>query len=159
MLTYERLKELLEYDPNTGLFYWRFSRRGVKAGSQAGYLDEKGYVRITLDRIAYKAHRLAWLYIHGEWPAGDIDHVLGDRSDNRIDKLRDASRSINIQNQRSAHKRNKLGILGVIEINGKYRATIMIDGKNKTIGTYDTPEEASEAYLDAKRKHHQGSTI
>lgn len=95
-----RLQELLEYAPETGVFRWRVNRTSVRAGTMAGRLDSKGYRQISVDGQRYGAHRLAWLYMNGEWPKHEIDHVNGDRDDNRIANLRDVVRTINMRNKR-----------------------------------------------------------
>lgn len=158
-LTPERLKELLNYDPGTGAFTWK-QHRGVKAGKTAGSLAE-GYVLIRLDYKLQKAHRLAWLYVHGVLPSGDIDHINGDRADNRIANLRDVSRSVNLQNQRSAHPNNRHGRMGATfhSYSGLWRAGIQVDGKHVPLGYFKTAEEASQAYVVAKRRLHEGCTI
>ena len=106
-LTQARLKELLYYDQKTGIFTWKESRRCVKKDDVSGTLDSKGYVIIMVDRIRYKAHRLAWFYIYGVWPKNDIDHINTIRHHNFIVNLREATRGENLQNQTKAHKDNK----------------------------------------------------
>lgn len=95
-----RLQELLEYAPETGAFRWRVNRTSVRAGTVAGRLDSKGYRQISVDGQRYAAHRLAWLYVNGEWPMHEVDHVNGIRDDNRIANLRDVARIINMRNKR-----------------------------------------------------------
>jgi HNH endonuclease len=153
-LTQAELKEHLHYDPETGIFTRLKSiAHRVKIGDIAGCLHVgSGYVNIRVFGIHYKAHRLAWLYIHGINPCNDIDHINGNRSDNRIINLRDVTRSVNKQNTRKCSSNNKSGFLGVRSTNGKFVALI-------TIGTYDTPEEAHQAYLNVKRIIHTGCTI
>lgn len=157
-LTAQRLRELLHYDPETGVFIWRMqahkSRR--KIGDRAGCRGADGYVVIGVDAGYFKAHRLAWLYCHGVWPAGDIDHMNGNRSDNRLCNLRDASRSMNAQNVHGASKRSKSGLLGVRKFGKKWRTAIMIDGRVKHLGTFESAEIAHEAYLKVKREIHVG---
>jgi len=100
VLTQEKLKELLAYDSETGLFKWcvRVGKR-IHVGSIAGHLDEiSGYIRITVQGKIYQAHRLAWLYVHGYFPETDVGHINKVRHDNRIENLREASRQcINIR--------------------------------------------------------------
>ena len=99
-LTAEWLRAVLDYDPKTGLFHWRIDRGGRKAriGALAGSFDATGYIQIMIDGKNYKAHRLAWLYVTGNWPIGDIDHLNGERANNRWSNLREATKSINQQN-------------------------------------------------------------
>lgn len=160
-LTMGRLRELLSYDPLTGIFTWRTGRPGASTGSIAGSLGGgHGYLVITVDRKKYLAHRLAWFYTHGEWPAFDLDHKNTRRADNRIDNLREAvAPALNQQNQRKPHRDNKLGVQGVCLVRGKFRATIGIDNRSTFIGNFDTIEEAHQAYVERKRKIHGGCTL
>ena len=87
-LTAERLRELLSYSPETGLFYWRVSKGSVAAGTQAGNPGVRGYIVIRIDGVPHYAHRLAWLHVHGEHPTGEIDHRNNNRADNSISNLR-----------------------------------------------------------------------
>lgn len=159
MLTQDRLKELIYYDPETGVFtrLVRTTNR-VHVGDVAGTIDQ-GYRRIRLLGICYSAHRLAFLYMIGRFPTDKADHINGIRSDNRWANLREATHSINAQNQRRPQKRNKLGLLGVHRHGIGFRALLYVDGANKSLGTYKTPELAYAAYLEAKRKLHPGCTI
>lgn len=159
-LTVERLRELLDYDPDTGLFTWRVrTRNSVKFGDVAGCFSSTGYWQIQIDGRKHRAHRLAWLYVTGEWPTSDLDHINGIRDDNRIANLRAATRSENGQNQREPQSHNKVGYLGVHSHQGKFRAIIILDGKKKHIGCFPTPEAAHAAYLEAKRRLHPFGTI
>ena len=157
--THERLKELLHYDPATGVLTWRVRSRNTRVGDIAGRLLNGGYRSIGIDRRAYQAHRLAWLWMTGEWPKGDIDHIDGDPLNNRFENLRDVSHGINQQNQNRAHSNNKTGFLGVSPRGRKFRAVINVDGKHMHIGLFNTPELAYAAYLAAKRIHHEGNTL
>ena len=161
-ITAERLREVLDYDPATGVFTWKartspFSR--VNVGDVAGGLKTKGYIRIKLDGRELLAHRLAWLYVNGEWPADQIDHISGIRTDNRIVNLRLATNAENQHNQRKPQADNTTGFLGVSPEYGKFKARIVVDGKNKHLGMFHTPEEAHAAYVDAKRKLHKFGTL
>lgn len=111
-LTAERLRELLSYDPETGIFRRVATRRQVKSGDIAGSDDGKGYWRIRVNGEKHRAHRLAWLYVNGAWPIDQLDHINGDKLDNRICNLREATNSENQQN-RSLPKSNTSGRLGV----------------------------------------------
>ena len=150
------LKELLHYDAETGIFTWRENRgRLAKTGQVAGYTGSEGYRSIRFMGKERKAHRLAWLYIHGEWPSGVIDHVNCDRADNRISNLRDTTFTVNAQNRRKANAGNKSGFLGVCVIGKKFQSWISLpDRKRVHLGTFITAEEAHEVYMEAKRKYH-----
>lgn len=153
MLTQARLQEVLDYCPETGVFIWR-KRKSAKVGSVSN-----GRLRICVDWKIYRAHRLAWLYTYGEWPKFDVDHIDGNPLNNAIRNLRDVPRSVNMENQRRARSDSKVGLLGVIERDGKYRAEIASHGKRYRFGPFDTAEAAHEAYLAAKRRIHIGCTI
>lgn len=160
MLTLERLKQMLRYEPSTGDFVWLVSpRRSVPAMSLAGTVTAKGYRTITIDRVNHKAHRLAWFYMTGEWPPADTDHINGVRHDNRFLNLRPASRELNQQNRRKANAQNKTGVLGVSRYRGGFRARIVHRRKLYHLGKYATLEAAQEAYLQEKRRIHQGNTL
>ena len=161
MITADRLRELLHYCPETGIFTWLIStNRRIKIGSVAGTLNSRGYICININGKIYKSHRLAWLYVHGNWPANNIDHIDGSRSNNAISNLRDVNQSINQQNRRIAKINNKsTGLLGVTKRNNQFLAQIMINGKSKYLGLFDDANVAHEAYLAAKRIHHKGCTI
>jgi hypothetical protein len=161
-LTAQRLRELLDYNPDTGTFTWRVDRHvRAKAGDQAGGLDiSLGYWKIGIDGKGYRGHRLAWLHVHGEWPKWQIDHINGVRSDNRIVNLRDVPPLLNKQNRVGPSKAAS-GFRGVSKMTGcrGWRAEIKVKYKGIHLGIFDTPEEAHAAYLDAKRKLHDGCTI
>lgn len=155
-----RLRELLLYDPRSGEFFYRVrTTNSVCVGDIAGTIHRTGYRMICIDRRKYLAHRLVWLYVNGEWPRHQVDHIDGDKLNNRITNLRDVSVTVNQQNQRKAGRRNKTGFLGVTLNGGRFKATIVIDGKQKYLGSYAKPEIAHAAYLDAKRMHHAGNTL
>lgn len=156
-LTQARLRELLHYDPATGVFTRNVSTGGkAKAGTIAGSLSNRGYQKICVDYKMYWAHRLAWFYVRGTWP-DKIDHKDGNPSNNSFDNLRDTNNKENQQNRISAKVDNRSsGMLGVSQYSGKWIARICVDGKVRYIGGFDTPEEASEAYRSAKRALHEG---
>lgn len=165
----KQLREILDYDPLTGVFRWKARPDGPTqwnnrwAGKEAGSIDGMyGYRLIGLFGKTYRANRLAWAYIHGRWPAGVIDHVNGIRTDNRISNLRDVSKSVNGQNQRTATRKNRsTGLLGATfdKRKKKFRADINVNGKARHVGYFATAEAAHLAYLDAKRRLHEGCTI
>lgn len=164
-LTYDDLHALFVYDPTTGVFTRRVARgyRGChRAGSVAGYVNERGYVTIMVDRKPYLAHRLAWLYMTGALPVDQVDHVDGDRSNNRWLNLREASNAQNAQNRREASASNRsCGLLGVTwnARAAKWVAQIRVEGKNRGLGYFDSAEEAHTTYLIAKAKLHPFNTL
>lgn len=162
-LTAQRLRELVHYDPETGAFTWAKGRPGCGYGKSAGSFDSSdGYWRMRCDGTTYKAHRLAWLYMTGEWPLQQVDHMDGNRANNRFANLRQASHSANQQNQRAAPISNKsCGLLGVTlhKPTGKWYSQIRFGGKRKYLGSFATAELAHEAYCEAKRMHHEGCLI
>ena len=154
MITQEELKQRLSYDQETGLFVWIKPPRGTKIGSVAGSADNYGYWCIGFNNKSYKAHRLAWFYVHGEFPDGQIDHINQIKSDNRISNLRVTDASKNCQNIRQPRIDNKLKTKGVIRKSGKFYAQIQVAGKKISLGYYSTLEAASIAYQDAKARLH-----
>jgi hypothetical protein len=159
MLTQERLKKLLHYDPLIGIFVWKVSKRGVSAGRIAGCeISKNSYIRIMVEGESYVAHRLAWFYVYGSWPVYHIDHIDGIRWNNRINNLRDVTQSYNVQNENKPRTTNTTGVMGVHihKQTGKYRVRIQVLGKHIHIGLFKSIEEASLAYQAAKRKLHPG---
>lgn len=159
MLTQARLKELLDYDPETGEFRWKETRRARKKGKVAGSICSGGYLQVCVDATLYMAQRLAWLYMTGEWPEFLIDHIDGVRSNNRFVNLRQATNAQNLQNLRASYSTNQLGLLGVCKAGNRFMANITVDQKRYHLGSFDNPEEAHEAYLAAKRKLHPFGNI
>lgn len=152
-LSQKRLKELLWYNPYTGLFFRQTHKGGAKAGDIAGWIDGNGYRVIRVNGEVYLAHRLAWLYMKGRWPKKQIDHKNGNPSDNRWDNLREATGSENQWN-RKINKNNSTGYKGVCfhKASQNFRARIQHNGKNKSLGYYDTPEEAYTVYCEAAKE-------
>ena len=160
MLTQARAKELLDYDPETGNLIWRWNIGTHKtAGKVAGCLRANGYKEISVNRKRYNAHRIVWLWHYGVFPANGLDHINGDKSDNRIENLREATKIQNAQNRRTARSDNKSGYLGVGVSRDKWTAQIYLSGKRLHIGCFDTPEAAHEAYLTKKRELHEFNTL
>lgn len=152
-LTHARLIEALDYEPGTGLFRHRETKTCVVAGQIAGS-TAVGYVRIYIDGKPYKAHRLAWLYIHGQWPGKFIDHINGDKSDNRASNLREADRAQNGANI-ALKSHNTSGLKGVswYAPNGKWKAQIQVRGQKIFLGYHETKEAAHEAFCAAASQH------
>ena len=163
-LTAERLRELLAYDPETGIFTrLTDNRRGNRIGDVVGTRCKLGYLWTYLDGRQYTLGRLAWLYVTGEWPEHEIDHINGEKTNNRFANLRDACRQTNMQNEHRARSNSSTGYAGVSfrKERGKYIATIdKGDGTRKRIrlGSFYNPVDAHNAYLEAKRKYHPGFT-
>ena len=145
----ENLKEIFDYNPETGKFSWR---------AEPGCVTSNGYRYIKVDGKLQLAHRLAWFYHYGVEPDGLIDHINGDRCDNRIENLRLATYSQNSANAKR-HTRNTSGLKGACKVlrrgkwTGKWQASITFQRKQIALGYFDTKEEAHEAYMDAARKH------
>lgn len=155
-LTQSRLNELLHYDPDTGVFTWLAAvARSVKIGDVAGWAEDDGYLRISVGGKQYLAHRLAFLYMTGDWPKDQVDHRNGIRDDNRWDNLREATHAENGQNV-ALSRRNKSGFIGVCwnRQKGKWVAGIRIAGRLKHLGYFTSPEAAHVAYLAAKADLH-----
>lgn len=149
MIGIERLREQLEYNPESGKFFWRVCRSGVRrAGIEAGCKSLKtGYVFIGIDGRLYLAHRLAWFYVHGAWPDRGIDHINRDRADNRLANIRPADQQQNAANS-PARSTSRSGVKGVswCKSTQMWRATITVNGKQKTIGRYESISDAAAAY-------------
>jgi AP2 domain/HNH endonuclease len=139
-LTAARLRELLDYDPITGAFTWRSPR-------------QSGYRRIFIDGRLYAASRLAWLWMTGSWPKGQIDHANLKKDDDRWTNLREASQSAQSAN-RGRLRKNKVGLKGVTYEKRKFRAQITKDDKQYHLGYFGTPQEAHAAYVEAAERLH-----
>lgn len=150
----DEIGRLLHYSPESGALTWRLSRGGVAAGTTAGTLNSNGYVTVCVATKLFRAHRVAWALANGSWPVGDIDHIDGDRTNNRLLNLRQASRGANMQNQRKARSNSKIGMLGVSRNRARWMSRIKVDGITHHIGTFDTPALAHEAYVQRKRELH-----
>jgi len=148
MLSAEYLREVLDYDRQTGTFRWRVRHGHALAGSVAGGVCQDGYRRIGINRQCHLEHRLAWLHIHGMWPTAQVDHINGNTLDNSILNLRLAS---NAQNQMNRRPSNRHGFKGITfnRTEQKWRAQIALGGKKITLGRFDTPEAAHDAYRNA----------
>ena len=158
-LTQARLKELLHYDPETGVFTW-LERRGMALkGSVAGNLNQTGYIHIYVLNKPYKAHRLAWLYMHGVWPDGFIDHINGVRNDNRICNLRPVTNQENVCNIKNARSDSQSGLLGAQKRGDKFMAEVRHKGDRFFLGYFNTAEEAHIAYIAKKREVSETFTL
>lgn len=162
-LSPKQVRELLYYDPVAGIFKWRASvSRRMRSGMAAGTVNSNGYLIITIRGRLYTAGRLAWAYVRGEWPQQQIDHVNGNRLDNRFANLRDVPPRINCENLRPFNKANKTGLRGVRVTSTrqvKFAAEIKVRGKIHRLGYFPNPEAAHAKYVEAKRLLHEGCTI
>lgn len=161
-ITAARLRELLHYNPATGEFTWLVTiGMNAQAGDIAGSTDDMRYRRIGIEGRRYRAHRLAWLYMTGKWPASQIDHEDTNKGNNRWKNLREATGTTNGQNRRSSHGDNSTGLLGVTFCTKRQLFVARIwDGKrNRYLGQYAIAEDAHAAYVKAKRSIHPGNTL
>ena len=155
-LTAQRLRGLLSYDSDTGEFRWLlYHGSRACAGMIAGSLSPRGYRRIKLMGHQYGAHRLAWLHVHGRWPADQIDHINGDRADNCIANLREATHIENLRHRGGAPRNSKTGARCVWATGNRFRAHVRINGHKSYLGYFDTIGEADAAAV-AARKHVYG---
>lgn len=150
-LTQERLRELLDYRPETGVFTWRGK---AKVGIPVGRIQTDGYSQIRVDGKLYLAHRLAWLYVHGEWPTSEIDHIDRDRVNNRIANLRDVDRAINATNRRAFGSSGFKGVTSMKKGSRFFARISRIDGSVSYLGVFDSAEAAHEAYKAAHVEQH-----
>lgn len=159
---FKKIKAAIQYDPITGSFVWLVNRPRVRVGDAAGHLGVKGYIHIKVCGVHFRAHRLAFLLMTCAEPDGEVDHINGDRTDNRWQNLRICCSSENSQNQRAARRDNKSsGLLGVSWSKQKrrWRAAITVNGKKIQVGVFHDAQEAHEAYVQAKRRLHPACTI
>lgn len=160
-LTHAFLIESMGYCEATGVFMRKVSAGPRRAGQSAGHHDKtSGYVVVGLNGTRYLAHRLAWFYVHGEWPEKQIDHRDGCRANNAIKNLRPATQAQNSQNQGPGQGKRVGRQIGVYPARaGRWVAQIGIDGKRICLGTFGTKAEAAKAYMDAKVRLHPFQTI
>jgi hypothetical protein len=156
LITIDQLKTFLHYDQATGLFTWRVNRPGGKGriGVVAGTKNKNGYIQISVAMRLYMAHRLAWLYMTGEWPKGQIDHIDMNKTNNKFDNLRVASMAQNQANTR-VRKSNKSGFKGVYldKKTNKWISRIRIPGHRILLGYFDTASAAGAAYAEVAKSH------
>lgn len=143
----KQAREWLSYNPDTGQLSWRVKRGSVAAGQAIECVNGHGYVVVRLNKKLHLAHRVIWLLVTGGAPMEDIDHINGNRTDNRIANLREASRQENIHNRKTRGNYFDKRC-------GKYAAEIMVDRKKTFLGYFDTEIGAREAYISAKRVLH-----
>jgi hypothetical protein len=156
-LTHEELKNIIDYDSEIGVVTWKIINKiGLKAGDVAGIARHRdGYFTIGVQGKRYLTHRVIWFWMTGEWPKSEIDHINGDKTDNRWSNLRAATRSQNMRN-RGPHNDNKSGLKGVhfSKKGNKWIAQIYANNQRKQLGRFDCPAAASLAYQVAASKYH-----
>lgn len=151
-ITQDQIHRLLDYNPETGVFVWRETRR---RGKIAGFPCSQGYTLIKIAGKTHYAHRLAWLHVHGVVPTGVIDHKNEVRIDNRAENLRDVGKRENAQNQKRPQGNNKLGVRGVSFTKaGRFVSQICVEGKQTYLGSFGSSAEAALAYQKAKQQFH-----
>lgn len=160
----ERLREVWSYCKETGVIRWRVNHsRKSRAGKLVGTPLWNRYIKVTLNGNQLHAHRVAWAMETGNWPAHDIDHIDGDRANNKWLNLREATRSENMQNLRAPFPSNKAGLLGAHKLSKKHKlpwcSRIKVGKKSVYLGSFETPEAAHAAYLSAKVKFHPFQTL
>ena len=158
-LTRQRLKEVVQYDRKTGLFYWRVSTGKASRGSVAGHTDSSGYTKISIDGVKYFAHRLAWFYVYGKWPTKNIDHKDLCRNNNKLSNLRDIGQSLNGLNG-PLRKNNSSGYTGVSydARRGKWVAYINRNYRKKHLGNFENLRQAVAARKFAFAAHFQSQS-
>jgi hypothetical protein len=152
-LTVAALRELISYDPETGIFQWKTRRRGRLLSGHVGDRTRSGYLRVGISYQRYLLHRLAWLYMTGEWPKQEIDHINGIRDDNRFANLREATVAQNRANMRMRSS-NRIGVKGVRwrADCSMWEARICKNYKKISIGYFGSPQEAHTAYMAKARE-------
>jgi hypothetical protein len=150
-MEYSRVREVFDYDEESGFLTWKnHMSRKCRKGSKANHLSPSGYIKVHVDGKSHRAHRLIWLWNYGYLPENDIDHINGDRSDNRLENLREVTRSCNLYNK-IKRSRGNTGITGVYEYEGSYDAKIFKLGKSIHLGRFKDLTEAVAHRLAAEQ--------
>jgi hypothetical protein len=149
------LRQLFNYNPETGELSWKIKRGKCFPGKVITCRNDKGYVLVRLNDRNYRVHRIIWAMVYDKWPEFEIDHINGIRDDNKIDNLREATRAQNMKNLVTPVT-NKTGFKGVSwhKAAQKWQAHIRADGINYYLGIFDNPEDAHKAYVEASQKMH-----
>ena len=148
-----QLREILEYQPDTGLFFWKTSGKGIKKNRKAGHLSKDGYIDIRIKNWLYPAHRVAWVMMTGSWPDNFVDHINRIRSDNRFVNLREATKAENAQNT-DLPSNNTSGYKGVVwhKPNRNWCAQIFINKKHIHLGSFENLQDAINARIEAEKQ-------
>ena len=149
----EIVKDLLEYDTETGLLTWKVSRGTAKAGSIAGTVSDSGYINVKVGQSPYRGHRIAWFLHYGQQPEGQIDHIDNDATNNRISNLRLATVSQNSQNVRK-HSHNTSGVKNVAWQKGAWVVRLEVNGKQMYFGRFQNLFEARERAIEVRKQYH-----
>jgi hypothetical protein len=150
LLNQELLKELVNYDPNTGVFAWKKIRPGVSSSKKFGSLKPSGYIVVLINKKLYRLHRLAWLYMTGEWPENEIDHINGNKADNRFCNIRKATKAENNWNKK-VRKDSTTGVKNVLYY-PKYQSYYVRITANKIAHSFGPFKTKDQAALVAKEK-------
>lgn len=159
ILTQSHLKSLFDYDQKTGAFTRIASLRKDRIGQQAGHINKRGYVTVSVHNQLYYAHRLAWMYVYGVWPAKLIDHIDTDKTNNRIANLRVTDDRGNKENRKTPYANTASGVLGVYRTSKRWYSKIKVGGRQIYLGVHDSAALAHEAYVLAKRMYHPTCTL
>ena len=154
-VTQESARARLGYSAETGELTWLLPRR--LAGQRAGSLTKRGYRVVVLEGRAFFEHRLIWMWVHGAWPCGEIDHINRQKGDNRLANLRDVSKSENAFNA-GAHRDNRCGVRGVSPHRGRWKAEVQVNGRRYHVGVFSSAEAAGHAHNEAERLIRAGAT-
>ena len=151
-------RRLFDYDWVTGELTWAVRKVRAAPGSRAGTPQTDGYWQVGIDRVKHVVHRVVWLWWYGQWPQQFIDHINGDKGDNRLENLRDVTASVNGQNQKTRGRATTTGLLGAFYCARKdvYRSSISVGPRRIELGTFETAEAAHAAYIEAKKRFHPG---
>lgn len=153
MVSIERLKELIEY--RNGRLLWKVNRGSAKIGDAVGSPDKDGYIKVRIDGKMYRAGRLTWFYHHGIWPENLIDHINGIRNDDSIENLREATYQENMFNRKSCGKYSPYKGVSWHKRDKKWQASYQLNGRRIFIGSYNTEQEAREAYQKVTKSLHK----